>query len=623
MYNKLSNIIAKSVVLVLGITMSPSAASAFESGCKHGTEECVAGPQAARGDWHQSSEHQLIWQYASELAGLPDILSEPFNMTTYTNGSSVNVAGTSLPSLMPAPFGEATDTQSRSIHLADFSQLPDLSYSLWDWASGNETCPLDSDIDTQNCHDFSVHNGVVNSNHFLPQAFEAYKHYHALAMEVASQCAQVSSVSPDAADHVRSEYLLPCEKMALVYESVGHHFLQDAWSMGHMWERWGSPNRDVMHDHFNGLAVGATAGLIHGARSTMQAQLGWLGEFNDALCAPVHEEVQFKHSHGDETHPATGDNYFDVVISADQSANLSTDGEFIQQKKHMLSCAAQGILEVYRASGQNHGSANPNANLLDLSPTSEDDCFGQRATNIAMQKGAGIDVVWGGWWPYHVAIDGYTATTAILVVAGYNSDNYSDMSWWELWNRQSQYRNDLARVVSKMELYAKMDPEGTQLASGALGPMMDIQPNGYYLDEGQGVATYSDMNLSEHASSAQNTTVASTAMTRLFQDAYGPLWCDRFSGEAGHTALTGLKDSVAQSTNSQTKAAACGVCTNVVKRHIRQGTGPKSYDQTQEPVCTYAHLANLTEQPAAIVYHDGNANSPAELAADWCGCPTL
>jgi hypothetical protein len=288
----------------------------------------------------------------------------------------------------------------------------------------------------------------------------------------------------------------------------------------------------------------------------------------------------------------------------------------------MLSCGAQGMLEVYRASGQLHGAATPSQQLEDVSPTVEDDCFGQRATNAAMKKGGGIDVLWGGFWPYHLEIDSYTATTAVLVASATTADNYDGLSWWELWQKQSQYRRDLARIVSKMSLYAKLDPDGTQLASGALGSLMNIQPNGYYVDIGRGVASYSDIHLDQHSTTQPAQTMSSTAVTRLFQDAYGPLWCERYTGTAGKSALLNLKQNVAQASNSESQNTACGVCTNVVKRHIRSGKNAQRYDSSIEPLCSYAYDAGLISAPATTIYYIGDGNTPAELAANWCGCPT-
>ena len=166
-----------SVIPIIGIMLTCSSAFTFDSGCKRGDKECAPGPESARGSWHQSLEHQLMWQYTSDIAGIPSELLESYEVTAYTNGGSVNVDGSMEPSLMPAEFSSATQAHNRSIYIADFSQLADLSYSLWDWASGNETCPLGNGIATEACHDLKIHNGAVNSNHFVPQAFETYKHY--------------------------------------------------------------------------------------------------------------------------------------------------------------------------------------------------------------------------------------------------------------------------------------------------------------------------------------------------------------------------------------------------------------------------------------------------------------
>ncbi len=623
MYTHTPKTYIKFIIPILGIFFYASMASAFDSGCKVGDRECEPGPESARGSWHGGLEHQLMWEYTSELAGIPAELLEAFQVTAYTSGAHTNVAGTQQPSLIPAAFEQTQAAHTRSIYIADFSQLADLSYSLWDWASGNESCPLGNGIATEACHDLKIHNGAVNSNHFVPQAFETYKHYHALAMEIAGQCSAVSAAAGNnPPEHLLNDYLLPCERLALLYESIGHHFLQDAWSMGHMWERWGASDKDLMNDHFDALAVGATTGLIHGVRSSFQEQLGFLGDFNDALCAPVHEEVRFKYPNGDATYPATGDLYFEAVIAPDEHANLHDHGEFTEQKRRLLSCGAQGILEVYRASGQQHGQANPDHHLQDVSPTLEEDCFGQRATNAAMKKGGGIDVLWGGFWPYHLEIDSYLATTTVLVGSADAADNYDDLSWWELWQKQSLYRRDLSRIVSRMALYAKLDPNGTQLAEGGLGSLMNIQPNGHYVDIGRGVASYSDQNLEALQSSQHTDSLSSNAATRLFQDAYSPLWCERYSGQAGRGGILALRKQVALARNGEAQAAACGVCTDVVKRHIRRGTNPSNYDLSVEPVCSYAYDSGLIHEPATMVYHDAPVETPAELAADWCGCTT-
>lgn len=91
------------------------------------------------------------------------------------------------------------------------------------------------------CHEYFPHIGMLNSNHMVPQARRFYDHYHRLALQRAAQCATVfDDLSAAHRDRFRP-YVLACEKQALALEAVGQHFLQDAWSMGHMWERWGGP----------------------------------------------------------------------------------------------------------------------------------------------------------------------------------------------------------------------------------------------------------------------------------------------------------------------------------------------------------------------------------------------
>ena len=63
MYTQTPKKIIVAIIPIIGIIFSCSIASAFDSGCKHGNEECAAGPEAARGDWHQSLEHQYVHQH--------------------------------------------------------------------------------------------------------------------------------------------------------------------------------------------------------------------------------------------------------------------------------------------------------------------------------------------------------------------------------------------------------------------------------------------------------------------------------------------------------------------------------------------------------------------------------
>ena len=353
----------------LVIALTGSAAHAFDTECSYQGEPCGDGPQAARGqltgDLHEN-EHSRIWRQTIDVAGLPDIVNRPFTLRAVTGGDTILIGDESHLSQLPTQLSQAHTLVEQSVTLEEFAELADFSFSLWDRFSGNETCPIGSDLGSEECHGLKTHMGAVNSNHFLPQAYNAYLHYHDLALEHAKSCRNASDAMTAENRAYHRESLRACERMALTYEAFGQHFLQDAWSMGHMWERWGSPNRDVMTDNFDAIAIGSVAGLIHGSTAVLQEEIGSFGDFSDSLCAPVHEETQYKTGHTHEMAKGLGDLFLSEALDSVSLEDVDGDSEFSHQTKLMLSCAAAGLLEVYEASGQQHGSATPSSQLLQV-----------------------------------------------------------------------------------------------------------------------------------------------------------------------------------------------------------------------------------------------------------------
>src|SRR5207253_2609118 len=99
-------------------------------------------------------------------------------------------------SLRPVPFDMAATIQEQTRQPAEYAQLPDFSYALWDLVAGNDTCPLPGvGADAVACHTFTSHMGPVNSNHFLPQAERFYSYYHQLALTRARACKQLSDAA--------------------------------------------------------------------------------------------------------------------------------------------------------------------------------------------------------------------------------------------------------------------------------------------------------------------------------------------------------------------------------------------------------------------------------------------
>src|SRR5262249_47108959 len=101
----------------------------------------------------------------------------------------------------------------------------------------------------------------------------------------------------------------------------------DAWASGHMWERWGSPDRADFPSMTEALMVAITSGLIHGARAVLEdpnlltqvpfgsfvaAQLITF-DFDDPLNAPG-PEIGFR-SPGDAVpHAGLGDLYLNNLL---------------------------------------------------------------------------------------------------------------------------------------------------------------------------------------------------------------------------------------------------------------------------------------------------------------------
>ncbi len=222
--------------------------------------------------------------------------------------------------------------------------------------------------------------GPVNSGHFLPQASQFLAHYHALALDRAGSCRTMRDTLGSHATRFRS-YLEACEVEALSLEAVAHHYLEDAWSSGHMWQRWGSTALADFPDRESAVLVAITSGVIHGARGDLQSRVpAWTGlDVADALCAPG-PSIAYQPWLGLPS-PMLGDLYLDQLAT----------GEFATQHDTLYACATTALREVYVAAGENHGALGASG-ATSVSDFAEE-CFGQRATNLAVRAGLGIDVL--------------------------------------------------------------------------------------------------------------------------------------------------------------------------------------------------------------------------------------
>jgi hypothetical protein len=604
--------------LVLAVALSPAAALAWESVCVEYPNPVIeptpltfatdgvpcdpaSGPNTARQRWiGPLDEHRRLWEEARIRAGLPEAVSANVTLTVFTSSSTVGVGAQTLTSLQPVAFSAAQSVQMRVFTPGELTQLPDFSYALWDWALGHETCPLSGvGVTAEKCHDFATHMGPVNSNHFVPQAGLFYAHYHALALSRAQACRGMKEAVGAANEARFDEYLRACESEALALEAVGQHYLQDAWSSGHMWERWGSPDltgfigATTEEQRERAVLVALVSGLIHGSRAVLQRLPEWTSfDVNDAMCAP-HDAVRFV-AHDGMQGSAVGDDY--LALLASQTL----------QSERFFSCSISGILDVYETSGQIHGpigSAAPGWQRVDPLGFA---CFGQRVTNEAILAGMGIQLRVAGQ-QFEIPLDGRTVGWLVPKVALAGSEAAVDTPL------RNGFRLELLRMTAVARVMAKDDPEGTQLATGRLGSFLGALPNGHYPGDSVALASYVDPPLPWPSTPDASPESASRALAlaRLFHRSHAADWCAATTSAELSSLQARASDA---SLDASTRAAACSACTEIAVRHLRIGT-PAGWDTAREPLCH-----SLVVNPAYVYRAGAPSDDPSALARAWCGC---
>jgi hypothetical protein len=426
------------------------------------------------------AEHMLIVQAAAKYAGLDqnplftDVfwvrypVSDGYVASPYGKSSDGRyIVGQSW---IPARMGDATAHVERGIYLPELAQMPDVSNSVWDWLAGDELCPDsiltalhqnnaaifggDPAAEINACHAFRRVMGALNSSHFLPAARDFYAYYHGLALQRMQVCTQLKPIAdafarppvtssfdianwedPIALDTEAHE----CEREAFVYEMFAQHYLQDAWSTGHMWHRWGSPDLSAFPDRLGAWPYGypspglddtqpaaanlaarryliaamtaAFAGMIHGAKGVTsdlynQAQkvfwfLNWTpAALDDPLSGPRYYSPWDDQSHsvswarGPGTYPGAGDLFWNYTSSDGTQISIAQQAKYDALRVNLLACSAKSLRDVYGTGPAMHGAmgtaitVSPIAGITaPLDPNSVNvmtDCFQQRVTNDSM-----------------------------------------------------------------------------------------------------------------------------------------------------------------------------------------------------------------------------------------------
>lgn len=565
----------------------------------------AAGPNTVRHRWvGPLDEHRALFERARVAAGLPTSVSDTFQLDAFTSDATLMIGAASAPTLVPSPFAQSTRKQTRSLSIGELSQLPDFSYALWDWATGNELCPIAGYGDATQCHDFATHMGPVNSNHFLPQAQGFYLYYHQLALLRADSC-KLMSVALGAQGPRFVPFLEQCELEALALEAVGQHYLQDAWSTGHMWARWGSPELsdfpgtgDEPRDR--AVLVALVAGMIHGSRGVLQRLPTWTSfDVDDALCAP---QDTVRYLFQGQLQLGLGDDYLPLLPPALGDANL-----YGQQATQLMSCAVSGLTEVYQRAGLQHGALTTPAPGLRSVMVNSDDCFGQRVTNEALATGAALQLKVAGK-QVTLPLDSRFVSWLVPKVARASGEVAVDPKL------RNEFRFSLMRAMARLRVLAKSSPTGTEAATGGMGDLVGVAPNTAFTGRTP-PATYLEPALPWPGAISRPAIERdrASALARLFNRAHAADWC----AQTDAAALAALQAHAADATlDAQAKVAACEACVEISGRHLRLGAGAGSYDLTREPLC------RLLDSSAAVAYQ--TPPTPGDLpgaAKAFCGCP--
>lgn len=442
------------------------------------------------------------------------------------------------------PDGETVLEERRLPAPANYTGVPDYSYSVLDWINKNSFCPPFGPGDyPAACHHFVGWLGGFNSPHFGSQAEAMYKRYHTLALDIAARARELRlrlGTGPEAEAH--EDIVKEIELEALSFEGFAQHFLQDRWAMGHMWERWGAGDaaqlgvsRSGTHEKFL-IGIGAVAGLLHGTEAVVNDPYGIVQSVDnvtgirgvldaaDPMSSPVVRNgvvvpMQWRHTSQGEGAPTVsgvGDERFnDVYVE-----HLTGTGRFgsgyggltqrdrdlpfsaIQQFNEMMTCSKAGWAEIVRTFGQNPqgGYGAHKAPLAADAPTFAINdnplCWDMWATNASIYTG--------------LMDDNAVPLQYVAMLAGRSFFATAALS-----------RAGLLEMAGKMWIRKFLAPNATDLATGGIGELAGIKTADKY-QLPNFVMPASVTRLEEE----NDTGIDRRTLYGLFNRAHSDYWCE-------------------------------------------------------------------------------------------------
>ncbi len=668
--------------------LAPSSASAWEGWCRDESDaargsgfdaavqnslcemddldRCDPGPESARGV--QAGEHTYITLDGMRRAGLPAGAMAPFDFA-YSSDDEDHLA--------PAALGGMSHAVTRRMHIAEFGEGPDISHSMSDFLLGNEHCfvpnvPARTEEDNEKCHQFEAHMGPINSTHWPELAREVYANYHAHALRIAARCKDMNTrrmamgLQHAALDRARVA-TEECMREALSIESFAAHYLEDVWSTGHMWNRWGSPSVPTDDaEYLRAFFATAMTGIIHGARGVLKT--------HDQMCMPgpmgtnpAEEIVRFRI--GDSaSQPGGGDLYLLSCTQAMPGWNVlgmagATDPpQMSSQYTAMTSCVGLGFREVYEAGAPvlgALGTATRPGGFPGQTPTksTDDPCWSARLTNTSLRLGLGLTLDLPFVDPetftaYDLANPAIWSRTLINIFvnrAGNMGRGNLDLelSDDELEREKLRFRIESTQLARRL-IAAAADGESTSEAISAPMPRglpreyLGVKRSGDFVGDVRndrlGYLERHDATLWDDRGSmscevdqdcpmgqfcdgslhlrfgmeSMNTPACvpiEAGILRAFRNGELPYWCKR----EGSDALSLARDQCEQ-------GGDCESCVDLLVPHIRNGCGPETFVPMRNGVDrrSLCEVMGVEENIVYAPYANGDLGSLRNVARELC-----
>ena len=362
---------------------------------------------------------------------------------------------------------------------AHFAGLPDFTFTVYDWINKSTLCPplAPGSAFASKCHVyFGGYLTVFNSSHFGTQAKHMYVHHHTIALGLAARARilreKIEARPPaDAEAHVT--YAREAELEALAYEGFAQHFLQDRWSIGHMWERWNGPDQKTSANFLTASLSGAIAGLIHGSEA--------LTGLPDQMSSPRVTGMPSRAvplpwlSVADAaSYPGIGDerllDMFDGTFGREyQLPDMPIDVGL--QRTRMLDCSKAGWVEVISAFGANgrggYGAWNATLPATSFPPVATNPaCWENWAQNRSIKTGWVDDVL------ANAAVD----TAAQLSRLALDPTTLSTAPALGVITAAtlSALRSELTALTARIRERAAVDPDDTNLARGEIDSVLGV-----------------------------------------------------------------------------------------------------------------------------------------------------